>query len=267
MNLLLDIGNTNIKWAWHDDSLRGFNDLSYEDSEVADIVEAIADNEYETTGIWLASVADDEFTEELAEALADEFDVEAIYVEVEEDAFDIRLAYPKPEHLGVDRWLAMIAARSIVDGPLIVADAGTALSVDGLLDDGTHIGGMICPGMHLMQDAVMEDTAKVAEHAVEAAEHIELFADNTASAVLSGSVFAAVALIEYAADELERISGELPEVFLTGGGASTLAPLMGLEVHVLRELVLRGLALIVEEDDAADEDEDEVEDDEEYEDE
>ncbi|MDH3647599.1 MAG: type III pantothenate kinase [Gammaproteobacteria bacterium] len=246
MNLLLDVGNTNVKWAWHDGSLHGFGDYAHEDAEIDDIVDTIAEADQDVTGIWIASVADDEFTEELGESLADEFDIEAVFVEVEEDAFDIRVAYSHPERLGVDRWLAMIGARAGVGGPIIVADAGTTLTLDGLLDDGTHVGGMICPGMHLMQDAVLEDTAKVAEHAVDVSDHIELFADDTSAAVISGSVFAAVALIEYAAEELERISGELPEVFLTGGGATALAPLMGLEVHVLRELVLRGLALVVD---------------------
>lgn len=247
MNLLLDIGNTNVKWAWHDGALQNIGELRYEDVEVSDIVNEIADNDIIATGIWIASVADDEFTEELAEALADEYDVEAVYVEVEIDAFDIHVAYLHPERLGVDRWLAMIGARAMVDGPICVADAGTALTIDGLLDDGTHVGGLICPGMHLMQDSVLEETADIARHAVDRPTDVQLFADDTAAAILSGSVFAAVALIEYAADELERISGDLPEVFLTGGGAAAIAPLMGLEVHVLRELVLRGLAIVVEE--------------------
>ncbi len=248
MNLLLDIGNTNVKWAWHDGALHGFGEYAHEEADTANIVDAIIDCDREADGIWIASVADDEFTEELGEALADEYDVEPEYVEVETDTFDLYIAYEHPERLGVDRWLAMIGAHDAVDGPILVADAGTALTIDGVLDDGTHVGGLICPGIHLMQDAVLEDTAEVAERAVDDPDSIELFAADTAAAVLSGSTFAAVALIEYAADELERISGDLPEVFLTGGAAAAIAPLMGLEVHVLRELVLRGLALLVEED-------------------
>jgi len=246
VNLLLDIGNTNVKWAWHDGSLHGFGELEHQDADLGNVVDAIIDSDHDADGIWIASVADDEFTKELGEALADEFDIEPYYVEVEPEAFDVNIAYEYPERLGVDRWLAMIATRTVSDGPVLVADAGTALTVDGLLDDGTHVGGLICPGIHLMQDAVFEDTAEVADHAADDADGIELFADDTGAAVVSGSTFAAVALIEYAADELERISGELPEVYLTGGAAAAIAPLMGLEVHVLRELVLRGLALLVE---------------------
>ncbi len=255
MNLLLDIGNTNVKWAWHDGELHGFGEFAHDDTDVETLIDAITDTDREAEGIWIASVADDAFTEELGEALADEYDVEPEYLEVDPDEYGVHVAYDRPERLGVDRWLAMIGARRGSSGPLVVADAGTALTIDGLLDDGTHVGGLICPGIHLMQDAVFDDTADVADNAVDDPDEVELFAADTAAAVLSGTTFAAVALIEYAADELERISGEVPEVFLTGGAASTIAPLMGLEVHVLRELVLRGLANVVEfeTDDEADE--------------
>lgn len=249
MNLLLDIGNTNVKWAWHDGALLGFGEYEHVDSDLENIVDAIIDCDRNAEGIWIASVADDEFSAELGEALADEFDVEPYFVEVEPDEYDVAVAYEHPERLGVDRWLAMIAAHDVLDGPVLVADAGTALTIDGLLEDGTHVGGLICPGIHLMQDAILEDTAEVAGKAVEKGGDVALFASDTAAAVTAGSTFAAVALIEYAADELERIAGEPPGIFLTGGAAADLAPLLGPDVHVLRELVLRGLALLVEDED------------------
>lgn len=59
-------------------------------------------------------------------------------------------AYPEPKQLGIDRWLAMVAGYQRLSAACVVIDAGTALTVDYVQDDGKHLGGMIAPGVTLL---------------------------------------------------------------------------------------------------------------------
>ncbi|NND58928.1 MAG: type III pantothenate kinase [Gammaproteobacteria bacterium] len=244
MNLLIDLGNTNVKWAWHRDrGLYDFDQRNHGCDSIGAIVDAMADGMHRPTAIWLAGVAGEK-TGELSIALAETFAMQPVAVEVATPALGITVGYREAQRLGVDRWLAMIAARAGCAGAFCVIDAGTALTVDAVNEDGLHLGGAICPGLGMMQQSVLRQTAEVAARAVDVARPSGLFADDTAAAVVAGSVFAAVGLVERAARELEKICGDPPMLFLTGGAAGMIAPHIERDVHVLRELVLRGLAQV-----------------------
>ena len=166
---------------------------------------------------------------------------------VEREAHGIRVGYRHIERLGVDRWLAMVGARAGCAGAFCIADIGTALTVDGVLDNGTHLGGAISPGVDMMEHALLQRTADIATHAVEDPAGVALFADDTAAAVHSGALYSLAGLIERAAGELDVLAGERVSLFMTGGGAGMIAPLIRRDAHVLRELVLRGLAIVATE--------------------
>lgn len=241
MKLLLDIGNSRVKWAWYDDELFGFGEYAHREARVDDIVAAITRREHQPDGIFIAAVGG-AVAEAVGRALEIDYGVPPEYVEVAAHAYGVKVGYTHPERLGVDRWLALVAAHHGCVGAACVADAGTALTVDGLLEDGTHVGGAISPGIELMQHALLSDTADIARFAVGAADETRLFATDTRAALRAGALFAAVGLIEHAAAELDRIADERVTLFLTGGSAAIIAPLIDRDVHVLRELVLRGLA-------------------------
>lgn len=244
MKLLLDIGNTNAKWAWYDGELFGFGEFAHAQSRIEEIVSAIASHDRQPDAVWISEVAG-ATGEALGRALEIDYGVTPEFATVVPNAHGIDIAYRHADRLGVDRWLAMIAARHGCVGAVCVADAGTALTVDAVLEDGRHVGGAISPGIELMQNAVLTQTAGVAARAVDPGSELRLFADDTAAAVQAGAVYAAVGLIERAAAELDEIADERSTLFLTGGAAGIIAPLIRRDVHVLRELVLRGLAHVV----------------------
>ena len=143
--------------------------------------------------------------------------------------------YAEPERLGVDRWLALLAAWSELDGAGLVVSAGTALTLDLLDDAGRHRGGYIVPGLGLMLQSLLSGTSGVRLEPGPAATLAP--GHGTAEAVLQGCTAMAVALIERARD-----SAPLP-VLLAGGDAELLAPWITAPVLRRPELVLDGLGI------------------------
>ncbi len=150
-------------------------------------------------------------------------------------------AYPDPAQFGVDRWLALVAARHRQPGAtLLVVSAGTAITVDVLQDDGDtawHRGGLIAPGLQAMRRGLFAAAPALARH--HGGEARAGLADNSADAIASGCLQAALGLI----DGVRRRSGSQPvPVLLAGGDAGQLQPHLPPPVQLLPALVLEGLA-------------------------
>ncbi|MCE7032010.1 type III pantothenate kinase [Lysobacter sp. GX 14042] len=147
------------------------------------------------------------------------------------------VGYPRPERMGVDRFLALLAASSDGGGPALVCGVGTALTVDLLDAGGRHLGGRIAPSPELMRQVLHQRAA----HLPTQGGQYGVFATDTADALASGCQGAAVALVEQSmAEAVRRLEGT-PRLLLHGGGAAALQPrLSGARPRPL--LVLEGLA-------------------------
>lgn len=106
--------------------------------------------------------------------------------------------YSKPESLGVDRWCALIGARSLVQGAAVVVMAGTATTIDTIDADGQFLGGVILPGFELMAGSLARGTAALPMASGEYSIHPRC----TDDAIVSG-------LIEAQAGAIERIFSRL----------------------------------------------------------
>lgn len=172
-------------------------------------------------------------------------------------------AYSEPWRLGVDRWVALIGARSQYPGrTLCIVTIGSALTIDLLGADGRHHGGCIVPGPRMMIASLLANTAGIrrraglsASGALEAAlaqaeragASGTLFAAATRPALLSGARYACAALIERALKEARVRCAAAPRLILGGGGADTVAPLLSARHERRDDLVLRGLAVLAHE--------------------
>ncbi|RDS82674.1 type III pantothenate kinase [Dyella psychrodurans] len=239
MKLLLDLGNTRLKWAmaaaggW---SARG----------------AIAwdgDVPAELTSVWRsmmrpervvgASVVDTAREADIEKLVADVFAHDITWVRTPAEACGVRNAYPEPQRLGVDRFLAMVAAHAAGHAPCVLAGIGTALTLDALGADGQHLGGLIAPGPFLMQQSLLGATARVRPERPGA---IRDMADNTADAVASGCWLAVAALVErFARRMADQHAGGSLRLLLDGGDADVLLPLLGVSGELSTDSVLRGL--------------------------
>ena len=138
---------------------------------------------------------------------------------------------------------ALIGARSLSAEAACVVDCGTAVTADALSAHGEHLGGLILPGLVLMRHSLLAGTADVRPSG---AADVALLARNTAGAVLAGTLYALVAAVDrIAADVSAEIDGKV-ELFLTGGDAALLLPLLGRRWRHEPELVLRGLAVLAD---------------------
>lgn len=148
----------------------------------------------------------------------------------------LRIAYPEPARLGVDRFLAMLAASAAGSSALVVG-VGTALTVDLVDAEGQHRGGRIAPSPGLMRQALHAQVPALPETGGRYAE----FADATEDALASGCEGAAIALVERSLARAAALLGHTPALHVHGGGAAALAG--HLPVHVAAPgLVLQGLA-------------------------
>lgn len=148
----------------------------------------------------------------------------------------LEIAYADPARLGVDRFLALLAAHAR-GGAALVVGVGTALTVDLVDAGGRHHGGRIAPSPTLMRDALH---ARARQLPAQGGRYRE-FADDTDGALASGCLGAALALVERSRDAARHLLAEAPSLLLHGGGAADLAPHLA-DAVTDPMLVLRGLA-------------------------
>lgn len=242
MKLLLDLGNTRLKWAllpphsteWVAHGAAGWHE------DVAEVLASAWSGLPQPEMVGAASVVDAVREARMAAIVGRRFGCEPVWLRTPAQACGVRNAYVEPRRLGVDRFLAMVAAYAAGQAPCVLVGAGTALTLDALATDGRHLGGLIAPGPQLMQQSLLDRTALVRP---ERPGVIMELADNTADAVTSGCWQATVALIERFATRMAVRLGGVPTLILGGGDATRLVPLLSLPVQLSRDGVLRGLAV------------------------
>lgn len=248
MILLLDAGNTRLKWAPLAAGRAGPASAAvHRDVPPSEWQRELAASP-RPSRVVVSNVAGAAFGTALREWALAAWGVEPEFVVTTRAAAGIVNAYANPAGLGVDRWLAMIGAWRSARGPLLVVSAGTALTVDAVDADGRHRGGFIVPGIAMMRDALYSRTGGIAAAAaLGTAAREGMFGVNTAGAVEQGALVAHAALAERAAAELARVAGTAPRRFLTGGDAPALQPWLETEYELVPDLVLQGLATVATE--------------------
>ena len=151
---------------------------------------------------------------------------------------DLRNGYDVPSQLGVDRFLALLAAcERWPRQRVLLASIGSAVTLDLLEPGGAHAGGLIAPSPAAMRRAL---AVLAPQLALDAAVGPDTFARDTAAGIASGCTRAVIALIEQSVSTA-TVNGEAPLLVLSGGGAAELAPRLATRSHVWPYLVLDGL--------------------------
>lgn len=240
MRLLLDLGNTRLKWALRDGAQwREQGAVAWNDDVVLALHEAWR-NLPAPRDVFGASVVDGARETQIAAVVSTCFDRSTTWLRTPAEACGVRNAYPEPGRLGVDRFLGMVAARAEGLAPCVLAGVGTALTLDALAADGRHLGGLIAPGPQLMQQSLLGATTRVL---VDRPGRVLDAADNTPDAVASGCWQAAAALVERFVAHMSESLGGAPQLILGGGDAESLAPLIAHPVRLSQDSVLRGLSV------------------------
>ncbi len=235
--LLLDVGNSRLKWAVADGARRslipGEGGAIEHRGVPATAVEAIGVESAEA--IWVANVTGDRLGYQLEAGLAMRYDVEPQFAAVQAKYAGLRVAYAEPRRLGIDRWLALLAAWTQARGAACVVSAGTALTFDAVDERGQHLGGVIAPGLLAMQEAVLETTRFHAHGPTQ--QYTDGLGMDTDACMRQGALHAGAGLLERLA--ARHAAGALR--LITGGDAAHLAPHLDGSWSVRPNLVLEGL--------------------------
>jgi len=245
MNLLIDIGNTRLKWGMtHAGRLiigRALVNQQLKRGDLIELWKAISPPQRLAIACvsanWLA---------DLVQSIAIELwpGVEIMLVKSAPQGFGVHNAYRQPEKLGVDRWLALIAARHYYRLPACIVDCGTAITVDFIDVGGFHQGGLICPGLTLMKKSLAQNTEALHFFATDRDDTSQIFglANFTEAAIDSGTLFAACGLIEY----VIKKQAMPVQIIITGGDAGLVARQLDTPSITDADLVLRGLTVVLE---------------------
>ncbi|MBI3171771.1 MAG: type III pantothenate kinase, partial [Hydrocarboniphaga effusa] len=160
MILLLDIGNSRLKWAMADPLAVGARLQSAHSEphlgEPAKLFYTLALPQVEQ--VWVSQVMGPQHEQKLAEALQSHYGFAPQFARTQAEHRGLHCGYAEPERLGVDRWLAMLALWAQTRHAFCVVNAGTALTFDAVDEGGQHQGGLIAPGLVTSEKAVLDAT-------------------------------------------------------------------------------------------------------------
>ncbi len=248
-SLLLDVGNSRLKWGVVDDRLiRRTGHISREKIREQGLTALTSKLPRRVDSVFVSNVAGSSFATRLSGVLSMHCDAEVHFARVEKEACGVTNAYRQPRRLGVDRWMAMIGAWAEVNAACLIVDAGTAVTLDALDDNGRHLGGQILPGVTLMAESLAARTSDIPgirRRAASQERGLGMFATSTAAAVGHGAMNAVVGAIERAAAIMDE-SGLNAWIILTGGDASRILKSLGEESLHRPHLVLEGLATVLD---------------------
>ena len=247
--LLLDVGNSRLKWGVLDDGeIHRTGHISQQKIREQGLYVLTTKLPRRVDVVRASNVAGTSFATRLSGVIGLHCNADVHFARNEKRGWGVSNSYRQPRWLGVDRWVAMIGAWAETQAACLIVDAGTAVTLDAIDDDGVHLGGQIIPGVETMLDALSSATSDippVKASSKPAAGELTMFGQSTAAAAREGAQNAVAGAVERAIRTL-RSNGYDPTIILTGGGASRI--LGALEKTPLHRpnLVLHGLAHMLE---------------------
>lgn len=240
MILVIDAGNSRVKWGWHDGgkwtSVATVSLIEFAAS--SDHINPFSATHSDPARIIISNVAGDG-ARELLVNWTSIFDAEPLWLRAESERCGVRNSYERPESLGPDRWAALIAARAIHAGACLVVNAGTATTVDMLSAEGVFLGGGILPGVELMRFVLHEHTGRLPVQQ----GRLRDMPRNTLDAIETGSRHAQAGAVE----RMYRVfcdTANAPLCIVAGGAGHSLVEQLSMPRRYVDNLVLDGLARI-----------------------
>lgn len=254
MNLIaIDIGNTNVKAAFYlNDTERQLVSLALADEAFEERLGRLLEDCWEQVplvksateptkeGVIVVSSVNPEATERVRAVCFSELG-ETIKVIGQDVPLPIETSVDSPFEVGTDRLVAAAAAYSVVEDAAVVADFGTAVTIDMVDKSGVFVGGTISPGFEMALGAMHDYTAKLPEVTMQ--KPASVYGSNTAEAMRAGVYWAAVGLLETLCRKYAEQLGYWPQVILTGGGAALFKDDCEFVDSYVPDLSVRGIVI------------------------
>lgn len=234
--LLLDVGNTRLKWALWDGALKVGKAVPHAGQPIASFT---GGHWPHAEQVWISCVPRLRDEVAWANAVQQVCGLPPHLVTASAEWQGLHNRYVEPRKLGVDRWLGMVALWSERRAPFCIVGAGTALTFDRVDAQGLHRGGLIAAGFGSMQQALLKVTVTDAS---ESPTYHAGLGENSEAAIRQGAFFAAMGVIERALRAPGADAAE--QRIITGGDAPALLPHLGAGWTHRPHLVLEGLAAL-----------------------
>ena len=238
LKLLIDIGNTRVKWQCSNMRTRVF---VHGQSSV--FLETDAWKQIQNPDVvYIVSVGMPTIGENIVRYAREHWGLTAHFLQTSETACGVRNGYVQPSQLGADRWMCLLGAWQRYRCPAFVVDVGSAVTIDLLGADGVHEGGWIFPGPTQMLEGLLAQTAKINQHADEVKD---FWGRDTEHGVYNGVYFTVCAGINHLLKEAQKCLGYELLPIITGGGAKICLPLLDVDYEIEKDLVFLGMNFLV----------------------
>lgn len=245
MDLLIDIGNSQLKWATRGQANSGrgwfFGEPSLHGGDYQACIAALWDELPKPDRVALSCVASAKASEVADQRVASLWGMDIRHLSNAEKTFNISSRYA-PNELGVDRWLSVIGARSLCEGDLVVADFGSAVNIEFLSADNQYLGGMILPGRALMHHSLLNGTA-IDSGSLD--QFDGQLGESTKAAISAGVISALTGALEKAIRIAEQQHKRKWRAIITGGDSSMLAPFLSKQYVLEPNLVFIGMSEVL----------------------
>jgi len=154
----------------------------------------------------------------------------------------LRVEYDPPSSVGPDRICGGAAAFREYGGPVLVIDLGTATVFDFVSEEGVYRGGLIAPGIATAAESLHYAAAMLPQ--VDYAFPPTLIGKTTETAIQSGILNGAVAMIDGIVEKIQAQEKKSLRVVATGGFAAMLSERSKAIQYVEPDLVLRGIQIL-----------------------
>lgn len=156
----------------------------------------------------------------------------------------LNIQMDQPGQIGADLIVAAVAALKEYPAPLMIVDMGTATTIAVIDSRKTYIGGCICPGLRISAEALSSRTALLPGINLDTPKRA--IGKNTNDCMQSGIMYGAAAMLDGLLDRMEEELGEPATVIATGGISRFVVPLCRRKLVYDRDLLLKGLAILYE---------------------
>lgn len=239
MYLLIDLGNTRLKWV-QATAADAWSELTEVDAQASETWHSLFYALEQPKRVLACSVGTPHIRDFLSRAAFDMWNIEIEWLTVTREALGVENRYRNLAQQGPDRWAAVLGARSLYpDQALVVASAGTALTVEAVTDDGLYLGGTIQPGYRLMKQSLNQGTARLPL----ADGYFHDYPTSTEDAIETGCLTALAGSVQAMLRRLQ-MRADAPRVLLSGGDAERLSGHLDMPHTLVDNLVLHGLAAL-----------------------
>ncbi|UQB42547.1 type III pantothenate kinase [Thiomicrospira microaerophila] len=247
MDLLIDVGNTKIKWAYAIDyQLKVRGSSVFKASDFSEIGELLKLKEFLPKRVFFSSVLSNNISDNLKHIILQSHSCVVYQIRTVNHFLDISVCYDQVSTFGVDRWLSLIGAYDKYRKAVMVADLGSAITIDLINSSGVHQGGLITAGVgkalgSLSSCSLLPDINCASFFKQQKVEHLSC---NTSEAMINGVCLSVSSLLNYQAElQLTEHQQDL-KLVLTGGDSELILPLLNHDWELSSSLLFDGLLVL-----------------------